>query len=89
MNHKLIFLTRTMFFAFIIISLISCKNNSDSDENKCNSSSEGYKLGYEVGRKSIWSSPETHKRECNNGNGMIGKVPPCWDEGFRDGYNSK
>lgn len=74
------------FFAFIAFA----SGGSNSEKKvECNSSSEGYRTGYEVGKNSIWSDPETHKRECNNGAGMFGKVPECWNEGFIDGHNNK
>ena len=72
-----------MFLAF------GSGNDDKKSEVKCDNSNEGYKSGYEAGRHSLWDTPEAFKRKCNNGYGMIGKVPPCWDEGFIDGYNNK
>ena len=67
------------------VTLSSCGNGSRKmDEVKCDASNEGYKSGYNAGKNSLWDTPEAYKRECNNGYGMIGEVPPCWDEGFRD-----
>ena len=72
--------------AFLIIAFGS-GNDDKKNEVKCDNSNAGYKSGYEAGKSSIWDTPEAYKRECNNGYGMIGEVPPCWDEGFRDARN--
>jgi hypothetical protein len=61
--------------------------SAKKNEVKCDSSNEGYKSGYNAGKSSIWDTPEAYIRECNNGAGMIGEVPPCWNEGFRDGHS--
>jgi hypothetical protein len=58
-------------------------------EMKCDTSVSGYNSGYEAGKNSVWDDSYTHISECNNGNGMIGEVPPCWHEGFKDGHDSK
>ena len=68
---------------------ISYGSGKEKDEVKCDSSNEGYKIGYKIGKNSLWDDPETYLRECNRGNGMIGEVPPCWREGFRDGHSNK
>ncbi|MBV6483876.1 MAG: hypothetical protein KFKLKKLM_00336 [Flavobacteriales bacterium] len=59
--------------------LIGCSNNID-----CNNTIDGYKSGYEIGMQGRWITPEEYIRNCNNGNGMLGNVPPCWKEGYRD-----
>lgn len=69
--------------AFILIAYGSGSDDK-KNEVKCDTSNEGYKSGYNAGKTSLWDTPEAYIRECNNGAGMIGEVPPCWNEGFRD-----
>jgi len=64
-------------------------SGNDKGKVECDSKSEGYKKGYETGKHSPWDDPNTYIRECNNGYGMIGTLPPCWNEGFIDGYQNK
>lgn len=87
MKNKIKFFTTVA--AFCLFLFIAFASGETEAKEECNSSSKGYKIGYETGKTSLWSDPETHKRECNNGAGMIGEVPPCWNEGFVDGYNGK
>lgn len=89
MKKKLKQFTTILVFVSFVFVAIATGNDEKTTEVECDSSSRGYKLGYEVGKESIYDNPATYKRECNNGYGMIGEVPPCWDEGFIDGYNSE
>ncbi len=74
-----------------IVFLIFAYGSGEDKKNKatCSTSDSGYKSGYESGKKSVWSSPDTYIRESNNGYGMLGEVPPCWHEGFREGYKNR
>jgi hypothetical protein len=69
--------------------LIAFGSGEEKSEMKCDTSVAGYNSGYEAGKTSVWDDSYTHISECNNGNGMIGEVPPCWHEGFKDGHDSK
>jgi hypothetical protein len=89
MKNKIKLFASATAFGFFILIAIASGNDEKSVKVECNSSSEGYKSGFEVGKTSLWSTPEAFKKNCNNGNGMFGEVPPCWDEGFIAGYNSK
>ncbi len=79
---------------FLTTAIASGESNNSSEEidnnvNNCDSTTEGYKIGYTVGEESEWDTPEEHIRNCNNGHGMVGEVPPCWKEGFRDGHSNE
>jgi hypothetical protein len=87
---KIIKLHLSLFTKILFLLISYASGDSESDKKKeCSSSNEGYKIGYEAGKTSLWSTPEAFKKNCNRGYGMIGEVPECWDEGFVDGYNSK
>lgn len=73
-----------------ILFIALAYGSADSEDvKKCDTSSEGYRIGYKIGEKSVWDTPEEDLRMSNNGFGNIGEVPPCWEEGFRDAKEAK
>ena len=87
MKRKINLVIGSILLVSIGLLTFSC-SESATEETECNNSNQAYRNGYEAGKTSLYDSPETYKNECNNGAGMIGDVPPCWDEGFIDGHNS-
>ena len=75
---------------FNLLVYLTHRKGSGEKEAKCDHSSEGYKLGFSAGKENgiIWPEPWDYKKKCNNGYGMIGDVPPCFDDGYIDGRNS-
>ena len=81
-----------LMIATLLVSLgmiaQSCSSSDSDEETECSSSDAEYRKGFEEGKNSPYDTPEEWKREVNNGFGVIGEIPPCWDEGFIDAKNS-